>query len=375
MYDAIVIGGGIAGMSVAYHLVSAGAHTLLIDRADAGQATAAGAGVISPETSNNTSDDWYQFAVKARDYYPALIDELQAEGAGDTGYHALPIVLLAVSEDEDTPFATMRNRIVTRVNNLGGAAPGDLVMLDGATANARYPMLAPVRDALYYDVAARVDGRLMTRALRRVAVKRGLEIRQASVERLVLRDRAVSGVVVDGESISSGAVVLAGGSWAGEFSEQLGVTLPIDPQRGEIIHLSLPGAGTESWPMLRAMHNHYIVPWTDDRLVVGATRVHRGFTPHMTVAGVEEVLSEAVRVVPGLVDARIEDIRVGLRPSTPDNNPILGTVPDIRNVYLMVGHGPTGLQVGPYSGKLITELVRGQAVGSELDPFSITRFL
>src|SRR5215475_9275337 len=78
MYDAIVVGGGIVGMSTAYHLVCAGARTLLIDRGDRGRATDAGAGIISPEMHGRGADAWLQLAVAAVDYYPTLIARLQA---------------------------------------------------------------------------------------------------------------------------------------------------------------------------------------------------------------------------------------------------------------------------------------------------------
>jgi len=109
-------------------------------------------------------------------------------------------------------------------------------------------------------------------------------------------------------------------------------------------------------------------------VVVGATREFVGFEPHTTVAGIHEVLAEALRVAPGLADATIGEVRVGLRPSTPDSLPVLGRVPTARNVYLATGHGATGLQVGPYSGKLIADLALGQTIEVDLDPFASSRF-
>ena len=66
MYDVIVVGGGIVGMSTAYHLVCTGAKTLLIDREDQGRATDAGAGILSPETNSRDPDAWFDFAVAGR---------------------------------------------------------------------------------------------------------------------------------------------------------------------------------------------------------------------------------------------------------------------------------------------------------------------
>ena len=97
MYDAIVVGGGIVGMSTAYHLVCAGAKTLLIDRADVGRATDAGAGIISPETNSRDPDAWFHLAVEAAAYYPTLIARLQADQGGDTGYAVCGKLTVAAS--------------------------------------------------------------------------------------------------------------------------------------------------------------------------------------------------------------------------------------------------------------------------------------
>ncbi len=88
-----------------------------------------------------------------------------------------------------------------------------------------------------------------------------------------------------------------------------------------------------------------------------------------------EVLDEALRVAPGLSSARLLEVRVGLRPNTLDNLPILGTVPDFQNVYLATGHGASGLQLGPYSGKLVADMIAGNPLEYDISGFHITRFL
>ena len=127
--------------------------------------------------------------------------------------------------------------------------------------------------------------------------------------------------------------------------------------------------------MISAFHHHYLVAWPDSRVVAGATReTGSGFTPHTTTAGVREVLGEALRVAPGLATAEIREMRVGLRPFTTDTLPVLGPVPGVRGIFLVTGHGPTGLTLGPYSGKLVAAQMLGQAPGRDLSPFSVARF-
>jgi glycine/D-amino acid oxidase-like deaminating enzyme len=374
-FDAAVIGGGLLGSATAYHLVSAGARTLLVDRADVGRATDAGAGILAPETNSRDPDAWFRLAAEAVDYYPTLIDRLQGEQAGDTGYAQCGKLVVAVSDDEIEPFGRARRIIFERQRSRGLPKAADLHEITAAEARELFPPLAAVHGAIYSRTAARVDGRLLNRAIRIAAATRGLVVREGSVERLVREGDAVTGLVVGGGVVHAEAVAIAGGAWSDEFAKQLGVTIPVAPQRGQIIHLGLHGTDTSRWPMISAFRQQYMVAWPDSRVVAGATReTGSGFTPHTTTAGVRAVLDEALRVAPGLANAEVREIRVGLRPLTPDTLPVLGAVPGISGVFLVTGHGPTGLTLGAYSGKVVAAQMLGKAPGTDLAPFSVARF-
>jgi D-amino-acid dehydrogenase len=375
VFDAVVVGGGLLGSATAYHLVCAGARTLLVDRADAGRATDAGAGILSPETNSRDPEAWFRFAVEAVGYYPSLIERLAGEQAGDTGYSRCGQLVVAVSDDEIEPFERARRIVFERQRSRGRPAPADLHEVSAAEARELFPPLAPVHGAIYSRVAARVDGRLLNRALRTAAEVHGLTVRTGAVDRLVREGDAVRGVVIGGESVAAAAVAIAGGAWSEAFAAQLGVTISVAPQRGQIIHLGLRGADTGRWPVVSAFHHHYLVAWPDSRVVAGATReTGSGFAPHTTAAGVREVLSEALRVAPGLAPAEVREIRVGLRPFTSDALPVLGPVPGIAGIFLITGHGPTGLTLGPYSARLVAGQMLGKAADTDLAPFSIARF-
>ncbi len=374
-FDAIVAGGGILGTATAYHLVSAGARTLLVDRADLGRATDAGAGILSPETNSRDPEAWFNLAVEAVAYYPALIDRLRAEQGADTGYARCGQLVVAVSDDEIEPFERARRIVFERRRRRGLPRPEDLHEVSAAEARELFPPLAPVHGAIYSRGAARVDGRLLNRALRTAAEGKGLVVRPGTVERLVLEGDAVTGGVVDGETVPAGAVAIAGGAWSEAFGAQLGVRIAVAPQRGQIIHLGLRGTDTSRWPMISAFHHHYMVAWPDSRVVAGATReTGSGFAPHTTTTGVREVLDQALRVAPGLANAEVREVRVGLRPLTADTLPVLGPVPGVRRVFLVTGHGPTGLTLGAYSGKLVAGQMLGKAPETDLSAFSVARF-
>lgn len=375
MYDAIVVGGGIVGAATAYYLTEAGARTLLVDRGDVGRATEAGAGIISPETNTRDSDAWYEFAIQADAAYPDLIAAIEGRRPGVTGYARAGLLLVAVSEDELLPFEQAKARIFERQRRHGDPAHVDVREVSPAEAQRLFPPLAHVAWAIYSRHAARVDGHVLTRFLREAGEARGLAVRVASVERLAVDDAGVTGVVISGKTVAGQRVVIAGGAWSLAFEQQLGLRLPLEPQRGQIVHLRLDHMDTSGWPVVQAFRGHYMIAWPGGKIVAGATREFgAGFDPRITASGMHTVLREALRVAPGLADATFDEFRVGLRPLAADGLPILGPVPGIDNLYLATGHGPTGLTVGPYSGKVVAEVALGLEPSTDLSLFSIARF-
>ena len=378
-YDVIVIGGGIIGAATAYHLVQAGARTLLLDRNDAERATNAGAGIIAPESTRVEDEDWFNFAVAAAAYYPTLIEQLTQANAGATGYARCGMLLVAATEDEVAPFEATQKVILARQQRRGRPSTADLRPVSPQEARTLFPALTEVKAALYYRNAARVDGRLITAALRRAAESQGLTIQATGAERLVIEQSQLRGVMVNGTLIRAPAAIIAGGAWSPIFGQQLGVQIPVEPQRGQIIHLDLPGVETANWPVVNAFHGHYIVCWPAQngvgRIVVGATReTGAGFAAHTTAIGIHEVLSEALRVAPGLAGAQLHEVRVGLRPLAADGLPILCAAPQVPGVVIATGHGPNGLQLGPFSGKIAAALALGQPAEVGIRAFDIARF-
>lgn len=375
MADVIVIGGGIVGMSAAYHLAKQQADVLLIDHHHPERATNAGAGILSPETTGLTIDPvWLDFAIACVDYYPSLIQQLEDAGQTETGYATCGELTVAIDDDELEAFNHAREVIFQRQARRGTPSTADLHEITSDEAQQLFPLMAPVKGAIYYRNAARVDARMLTAAM--LNASPNLKHREAMVESLHIENGRITGVILgDGELIPCEKVIIAGGAWSAKFGEQLGVMIPVKPQRGQIIHLDLPDVDTTDFPVIIAFHGHYMVPWHDNRIVIGATRENNsGFNPITTAEGMREVLAEGLRVAPGLKNAQFREIRVGLRPSTADNLPVLGNVPGVDNLFLATGHGASGLQLGPYSGKLAADWAMDQPLDTDIAPFSITRF-
>ena len=357
-FDVIVVGGGIVGTATAYELGRAGAHTLLLDRADRGRATDAGAGILSPETAKRDDPAWTQLVLAAGRHYDTLLPELGPE----TGWSRCGILQLATRETELSAWEWVAER-ATGATEIGPEVARSMV-----------PVLGTVIRALHHPRAARVDGRMMCAALRRAATEQGVEVRTGSVDEVRAGDPAA--VIVDGDAVPAPAVVIAGGAWTRRFGEQLGVRLPVGPVRGQIAHLGVADHDTGSWPIVQQVYGHYMVPWADRRVAVGATVEDVGFAPEATAGGIQEIMREALRVMPGLATATLGEVRVGLRPTSLDDAPLLGPLPGIPNVFVATGHGASGLLLGPVSGALVADQVLGRAPTADVDPapFSPARF-
>lgn len=368
----VVIGGGVVGASAAYHLARSGVAVTLVDRGNAGQATAAGAGIIAPGTSMRPLPAFYPFAAKAVAYYPELIAALADDGAPSTDYEVAGELFLAFGDDElarlDGVQAVMEERRAQGMPNLGAIA-----RISPEEARRRFPALGDVSGAIEVPGAARVDGGRLRDALIAAARTHGAELLAGDAWPDHLRGQ-IGAVMAGDERIRCTGIVLAGGAWSDALTGPLGLSLAVAPQRGQIAHLTMPEADTSRWPILGGFGDQYILTFGPDRVVAGATReTGSGYDVRMTAGGVASVLNEALRVAPGLARATLHEVRIGLRPLSADGLPFIGRVPGHANVVVATGHGPSGLQLGPYSGFLAARLVTNQSVPVDLTPFAVDR--
>jgi D-amino-acid dehydrogenase len=371
--EVIVIGGGVLGWSAAYQLALAGIPATVIDRGDEGQATAAGAGIIAPGTSFKAPDTSFSLAKAAVANYPKLLSALAEDGEIETGYETVGALFIAANDEEAArlpgALATMRQR-----RDDGMANIGDVRMVNSAEARQLFPPLAELPGAIHVPEASRVNGRLLRDSLRRASERRGIKFVNGNGIPVVENGR-VTKVEVDSELLTAGAVIIAGGAWSNTLGERLGVRLPVFPQRGQIAHFEISDSDTSRWPIVLGYHSHYLLTFPRHRVVAGATRESdSGYDVRLTAGGVHEVLSEALRVAPGLARATIHEIRIGLRPFSPDQLPIIGRAPGLDNVYLATGHGPSGLQLGPVSAAAVVDLIKGEVPRVDLTPFGAERF-
>ncbi|WP_221565924.1 FAD-binding oxidoreductase [Alkalihalobacillus sp. TS-13] len=364
----VIVGSGIVGSSTAYHLARKGAEVIIVDQFLQGQATAAGAGIVCPWISNIDNPDWYALASRGACYYPSLINELESDGESTTSYRLVGALAVSNNPDDLKLFEQKAKRCKEENKEVG-----NISRLTSKEAQSLFPPLRDDLEAVHITGGARVDGRLLKNALVSSAKKHGAKVCKGVASLMVVNDTVV-GVEVNGDVILADATIVTAGAWAKELLLPLGIELDIEPQRGQIIHLKVENEDTSKWPIVFQQNNHYLVSFDDSRVVVGATReTGSGFDYRATAGGINQIMTEALSVSPGLFDSTLHEIRIGFRPLRSDNLPLLGTVPSLRGLVIATGLGSIGLTMGPYVGLLAAKLMVGDEIKVDLTPYNPLR--
>lgn len=364
----VVVGGGVLGASAAYQLARAGARVTLVDRADEGRATAAGAGIVCPWGSKVEDAPTYALLAAGARWYPQLIEQLTEDGETELGYARVGSVY---TPGDPAELEAADRRLRTRAADAPEA--GSIEWLAPGEAARHFPPLRPDLAAIHVSGGARVDGRLLTAALTRAAAARGAEL-VAGAATLHMAGERVAGVVVDGRVVAADRVVVAAGAWAPALLAPIGIRLAVAPQRGQIIHLSMPGVDTRAWAAVQPLNSYYLLAFDDSRVVIGATREHgAGFDYRLTAAGVAEVLNAGLATAPGLAGWSLHETRIGFRPLSADGRPLLGGVRGLDGLLIGNGLGPSGLTAGPLAGRLLAEAALGRQTSVPLADFDPLR--
>jgi D-amino-acid dehydrogenase len=286
---------------------------------------------------------------------------LAEDGETDAGYAKVGTFCVAEETDPlEVIDALLRSRRSARPEI------GDVHFVGPGEPKRAFPPLAPGLRGLWIGGGARVAGHSVRDALLQAAERLGAKRMHGTA---VLDP---PGVTVDGRHVLADLVVVAAGAWTAEVCAPLDIRLPIGPQRGQIIHVGLPAAYTDAWPVILPPDDPYLLAFPGGRIVFGATREDAGFDYRTTVGGVGAMLAAATEIAPGLAAATLLETRIGFRPVTADGCPLLGTVAD--DVIVAAGNGPEGLTAGPWMGRLAAELVLGKEPAMDIAPFDPARF-
>jgi FAD-dependent oxidoreductase domain-containing protein 1 len=199
------------------------------------------------------------------------------------------------------------------------------------------------------------------------------------------RGGAVTGVsLASGHRIDGRVVVNAAGPYAGRVAAMAGVDQPVTPQRQHLFRCDLPKMWPYRWPMtidpggVHWRHDDPITPGQPDRIILAKTKLDEPPGENFECdesRWLADFYPDLVRRVPAFRDVRLAEGWVGLYEMTPDHNPMIGEHPQLKGFFMANGFSGHGLMMAPATGKVMSELIRtGRAETVDVSDLSIERF-
>jgi glycine oxidase len=342
-----VVGAGVIGEAIAHELAFRGASVTLLDSRGAGRgATQAAAGMLVPYIEG-FGRPILPLAARSLEMYDGFVERLTHDTGIRVGYCRTGSLQVALSGEPVDEISVMAGR--------AQAADLRCQLFDARAVSEADPLLTPaVAGGLLIREHGFVVAGDLAGALSAAAIQHSARVRvPATVQRIARRNGRVE-VEFDNDRVAADHVVLAAGSWSGQIEIEGVSPLPVRPVRGQLIQLAVQG------PQLRRIvwgSRCYMVPSTPGTLLVGATVEEAGFDERTTVAGVKELLQAACELVPSLSQATFTGARVGLRPTTPDEMPIIGRSTRMPGLVYATGHFRNGILLAPLTARMVADLV------------------
>jgi glycine oxidase len=364
--DVIVVGAGLVGAAAAYECAKAGAKVVLIDKKNIGTgASGNSAAMLELQIDAYRGEPFFSLAKASHDLFPALIRDLTAETAIDTGYEPCSIMQVAMNPEE----AVVLEAECQRQLRLGLRARW---LTPTQVANHVPDLTHSIYGAALFHEDGNVNGLPFLRALCTGAEKAGAElIFNAGDVSLLLDGPRVVGVRYGVEQIMASKIVVSAGAWIDSLLAPLSVQLHVTPVRGQLVVFETPER-VLPFPIYTKTGG-YLTPKKDGITLAGSTIENAGFDASPTAEGRERILNLVRSLYPKLLRFPIRTVTAGLRPKSPDDLPLIGVLPEHPNVFIASGHYRNGVLLSPISGKMAALFASGQPMPDAFRVFSPER--
>jgi sarcosine oxidase subunit beta len=388
-HDILIIGGGVAGTSTAYHLAQYGHKVTLLERGDiASEASGVNAGAIGAIGWGNVPNLESFLTMGSLEIFKTL----QLDLGYDIEFRQSGALQAIHTETE---YAFSRDRVLyLRAHGYS------VELLTTREARSIEPEASPILlGYMYMPLRAQADPKKATRALAVAAECSGARI-LVNHEVTAIRQRADETYLIETAQGMFGAetLVVAAGAWCRVIGAMLGVQIPIIPVRGQMwateplsprvfqtlsaAESSLhwhhdPGSDPETPPQLthrleRRLTRHLYGRQTrEGEIIFGGDRQLVGYHPVPDPEGIQVNHGHAAQVLPFLHELPIARTWAGLMPFSLDGMPLIGKIPQRRHVYMVSGLASSGFGRGPMAGKLIADYLHTgypPTVLAEADP-------
>ena len=347
-WDAIIVGAGIIGLSLAIELRKSGRSVLLVDKGEPGREASWAAGGMLADFGLEIPAPLQALATASAGMYPEFVHELEDESR-------LKIDLR--SEGTLLFLESIQDRALRQSHPL----PAPLEKLELA-------LQTPVHPPLFLTERS-VDPRHLTSAAIAAARHRGVDFSSGDrVLALEIRDGKTDGVRTNKTRFAAAIVVNCAGAWAGQIGPH---AFPTRPVKGQMLCVAMPRKNLVTHVVRTP--DVYLIPRSDGRLLIGATQEEAGFDKQTVPETLQKLRKAALHLIPKLADARILEAWAGLRPGTPDKLPILGETAT-SGYFVATGHFRDGILLAPVTARVMSQFIAGQRSEFDLKAFAAERF-
>ena len=367
--DLAIIGGGVIGCAIAWRLAQSGASIALIERGRFGNgASGATAGIIAPLWHIPPDNPpLFQMGIRSLDLFPQWAAEL-ADAGINPEFQQTGILRIALTQPDADDLAQSFQWQSQLNLGVQWLKPDDL--------RQREPQANPEAiAAVYSPQEGCIRGQRLTHALAHAAAQNGATLYENLPATGLRRAKnRITAIETPNGPIPTGQVILAAGPWSGPAgpwnAPNAPINLPVRGVKGQRILLRLPGFLPQS-----ATHNFtgYIAPRLDGNILVASTREEGQFNQTTTAGAIAHLIAVAARAYPNLTQASFIAARAGIRPATPDNQPIIGPHPNIENLTIATGHDAIGIMLSPATAELTAQYILDRNP-NPLKPFTPARF-
>ncbi len=367
--DAIIIGAGVHGASLAFHLSLRGLKPVVIERRFlASEASGYSSGLVRMhydlELESRLAWDSFQ-------YFRSWSEIV----GGDCGFTRTGFIQLAQTEHTDN----LRNNVAMQ-QRLG--IPTLLITCDDVRRLAPNFFVDDFEFAAYEPESGYADPTSTTRALMDAARQRGARlIQECQVTGIRINSNRVTGVNTDHDRFDSPIVINAAGAWAARVASMAGVDLPVKTWRHETMFVRRPQDFGPAHPtVIDDINSMYFRPETGNLTLVGLEDGNtRGEPPEENTGKarpgfVERAIERLTRRIPALENGSLHSTLAGFDGVTPDGHPVLGPAGP-EGFYLDCGFSGTGFKIAPAVGANLADwIVDGKPGSIDITAFSPGRF-
>jgi sarcosine oxidase subunit beta len=361
--DVLIIGGGVIGASVAYHLAHSGAgRVVILDRGDGSTARATGGFRVQFATEINV-----RLSLLSREKLLLFTEDTGV----DPGYR--PCGYLFVAGTDEQLGRLRQAAAVQRAAGFDGARE-----LSAAEVRATNPAIEPagIAGGFFSGTDGFVRPTEIQRGYCQAALRRGVTLLPGTLTGLRVDGGRIGRALTSQGDIACGTVVNAAGAWAGAVASMAGVPLPVTPLRRQVAVTVPTDRLPEDMPMTIFPDGFHLRVRDGRVLLLHPSPPGDGpLDVSVDPAWVEAVRTTAGERVPCLRGVAIESTYAGLYELSPDEHAILGPAPEVPNLFLVNGSSGHGVMHAPALGQLTAEmLTTGASRSLDVSPLRPSRF-